>query len=400
MPNNQVVKKRAKFPWGRLFTLGLIALLTINYLRPLPDAVMTISLPQTIPAETPVLEWPTAGEAAVSAEGYDFLASNNPNVQVSTASITKIIAALTILDAKPLAPGQAGPVITMNEADVARYQMEVARDGSNLPVSVGEKLTQYQMLQAIILPSANNITDGLAIWAFGSLENYRLKAQEFVRKNGMTATVIGADASGYDPGTKSTPRDLVKLAKLAVDHPIVSEIAAQKSVTFPTAGEMRNHNRLAGNGFMTGLKTGRNDENTGGLLFSARSNMSGKAVDIVGVVIDAGTLDYAIRASQTLARSAEDDFITTTPATKGMVVGKVKTAWGAETNIVAGEDADLPRWSGSEIIRSNQLSSVTGTKAVEVGQIRFRSDGNTVSVPVGIVEPAAKPSFWWRLTRF
>ena len=35
-------------------------------------------------------------------------------------------------------------------------------------VAAGEQISQYQALQAMLIPSANNVADSLARWAFGS----------------------------------------------------------------------------------------------------------------------------------------------------------------------------------------------------------------------------------------
>ena len=121
--------------------------------------------------------------------------------------------------------------MTITQADVDIYNRYVAQDGSVVPVTVGEKITLYQMLQALMLPSANNIADSMAIWAYGSLQNYSLAANKYVAAHGMNITHIGSDASGLAPDTVGTAHDLVLLGKLAMEHPVLSAIVGQQTAT-------------------------------------------------------------------------------------------------------------------------------------------------------------------------
>ena len=61
----------------------------------------------------------------------------------------------------------------------------------------GTSLTQREMLEALLLPSANNVADALAIWAYGSLAGYKSAAQEYLKQHGLTQTTVGSDASGW-----------------------------------------------------------------------------------------------------------------------------------------------------------------------------------------------------------
>jgi D-alanyl-D-alanine carboxypeptidase (penicillin-binding protein 5/6) len=45
-------------------------------------------------------------------------------------------------------------------------------------VQLGEELSEYQALQALLLPSANNIAETLARWAFGSIDAYNAYANQ------------------------------------------------------------------------------------------------------------------------------------------------------------------------------------------------------------------------------
>jgi D-alanyl-D-alanine carboxypeptidase (penicillin-binding protein 5/6) len=324
--------------------------------------------------------------------------TNQPDTKVSTASIAKVITALCILEKKPLAEGESGPTLTMTSADVQRYQTEVARDGTAFAVSEGDVLTEYETLEAILLPSANNIADSAAIWTFGSIDAYRTYAQAFVIANGMTATTIGPDASGYDASTTSTPGDLVKLAKIALKNPVVMEIVGKPTAVIAGGTQIFNHNALVGKGGITGLKTGRNDDNSGALLFTAKLGEGASAVSVAGVVANAGSLSGALSGTTLLVSSLGDEFPTTVVASRNERVGTLRTAWGATTDIVALDDLSLQHWSGSTLYTYHETHSVPGTQSETVGTLNVKSDGRKATVKIGIQSPASGPSVLWRIT--
>jgi D-alanyl-D-alanine carboxypeptidase (penicillin-binding protein 5/6) len=149
------------------------------------------------------LAWPTHGQSAVGIAGTHTLDMHGKEEPVPIASTAKLITALTVLQKKPLQAGEQGPIITMTDRDVALYNAASSQDGSSVKVQAGEQISEYQMLQTIMLPSANNMADSLAIWAFGSLKNYQQAANQYLQSHGLAITHVGSDASGLSPTTNS-----------------------------------------------------------------------------------------------------------------------------------------------------------------------------------------------------
>jgi D-alanyl-D-alanine carboxypeptidase (penicillin-binding protein 5/6) len=117
-------------------------------------------------ADTLTFAWPEQGTAAIAMDGAVKASFNGDEVR-AMASVAKVITALVVLEAKPLGVTDAGPNLTMTEADVARYDTAKSGGQSNLEVKVGQTITQRQMLDGVMLASANNLAESLAIWAFG-----------------------------------------------------------------------------------------------------------------------------------------------------------------------------------------------------------------------------------------
>jgi D-alanyl-D-alanine carboxypeptidase (penicillin-binding protein 5/6) len=67
----------------------------------------------------------------------------------------------------------------------------------------GEKLTELQALQAMLIPSGNNIASLLARWDAGSQAAFVAKMNAAAGPLGLRCTRC-ADVSGADPATAST----------------------------------------------------------------------------------------------------------------------------------------------------------------------------------------------------
>ena len=210
------------WPYAALVVLIILAAGTVNYLRPLPKPTLTVTAQVSSRTAAVPLTWPGTGQAAVAATGYGLLDTNGVQPPMSTASIAKVILALCVLKKAPLQPHESGPTYTVTAQDVAIYNDYVAKNGSVLPVVLGEQLTEYQSLEALMLPSANNIADSLVLKIFGSHDAYTTYATTFLRAQGMDQTTIGPDASGYDPGTTSTASNLSSLGLLALHLAFIS----------------------------------------------------------------------------------------------------------------------------------------------------------------------------------
>ena len=84
------------------------------------------------------------------------------------ASLAKIMTAYVVLRCHPLPAGGPGPPITVTAADAAAYASDKRHGQSVVKVERGEKLTERQALEALLIPSGNNIASMLAGWDAGS----------------------------------------------------------------------------------------------------------------------------------------------------------------------------------------------------------------------------------------
>lgn len=386
------------------FALLLAAYCVWAVRRPVPpiEAVQSSSITRAAAADAKELAWPAGGQAAVGIAGTGIMETRGKQTGVPTASTAKLITVLCVLQKKPLAPGQQGPVITLTQKDVDLYNGYMAKDGSLVPVKAGEKITEYQALQAILLPSSNNMADSLAIWAFGSLKAYSEYANGYVKSLGLEHTRVGPDASGFDPRTVSSARDLVILGRQVMKNPVLSEIVGQKTAGgIPVARTIHNVNLLLGSSGIVGIKTGNTDQAGGVFVGAAKKKINGRQVTIITAVMKSHDIFTALRTSHVLIESAQDNFSRTTVMRAGSIVGRYDMPWGGSIFAAADQTLDMDAWAGSDVPFAVHLrpippdakaGSTVGSVTVKASALNARK-----SVPVKLQGAPYGPPMGWRL---
>jgi serine-type D-Ala-D-Ala carboxypeptidase (penicillin-binding protein 5/6) len=231
----------------------------------------------------PSTVWPADGQAAVRIGQSQVQAGPNQHA-AAIASVAKVMTAYLVLRDHPLRLGQDGPTITLTDADVADTDRRRGQNESVVSIAAGEQLTERQALQALLLPSANNIAAVLARWDAGSPSRFVARMNATARSLGMTHTRY-TDPSGYDDATVSTAADQVRIVDRAMRLPVFASIVATPSATLPVAGTVHNTNTLLGHDGFVGVKTGSTAAAGGCFAFKAVRWIDGKRMTITGVVL-------------------------------------------------------------------------------------------------------------------
>jgi serine-type D-Ala-D-Ala carboxypeptidase (penicillin-binding protein 5/6) len=235
-------------------------------------------------AKVPSTVWPADGQAAFIQAGQSQVHAGPNQHAAAIASVAKVMTAYLVLRDHSLRLGQDGPTITLTYADVADTDRRRGQRESVVSIAAGEQLTERQALQALLLPSANNIAAVLARWDSGSVERFVARMNATARSLGMTHTRY-TDPSGYDEATVSTAADQVRLVDRAMRLPVFASIVATPSATLPVAGTVHNTNALLGHDGFVGVKTGSDDAAGGCFAFRAIRWIDGKRTTITGVVL-------------------------------------------------------------------------------------------------------------------
>jgi serine-type D-Ala-D-Ala carboxypeptidase (penicillin-binding protein 5/6) len=238
------------------------------------------------PVSLGTVHWPQAGVSAAHITGLGVVAGPGARRPVPIASVAKVMTAYVVLRDHPLSRGQQGPAIVVQAAEAAAYPAEVRSGESLVPVTAGERISERQALEALLLPSADNMAWILARWDAGSQVRFAARMNAAARQLGMTATRY-TDPSGLAASTVSSAADQVLLGRAAMRQPALAAIVAMRSAVIPVAGPVSNLNTLLGQGGIAGLKTGSDSAAGGCVLLAAWRDVrtGGSRILIVAAVL-------------------------------------------------------------------------------------------------------------------
>jgi D-alanyl-D-alanine carboxypeptidase (penicillin-binding protein 5/6) len=208
-----------------------------------------------VPGRPASLAWPRHGQAAVAVAGVGVVGASPGEHRVPIASVTKMMTALVVLADHPLGPGGAGPTISIGPRDVVEWRRQLRAGDSVVEVRDGEELTEFQALEALLIPSADNVADRLAVWDAGSIPAFVGKMNALARADGLGQTHY-ADPSGLDPRSASTAADQAYVAGQLMAYPVVRAIVRRRRINLPVVGILPNRNPALGIDGIVGVKGG------------------------------------------------------------------------------------------------------------------------------------------------
>lgn len=202
------------------------------------------------------------------------LYNKNSRAPRAVASTQKLLTALIVAE-----EGNLWQNVTIKPADTTAAP-------TKLYLKAGQTYSRFELLQALLVKSANDVACALArdnagnIEAFAEKMNRRAfqlgaRSSHFVNPNGLPAD-----------GQHSTARDMAIIARNAYAHPILRRIVATKSFEFHFADgrvrELINTNRVLRTApFCTGMKTGYTDAAGHCLVSSGKNN----GRDVIAVIL-------------------------------------------------------------------------------------------------------------------
>ena len=394
---------------GAVLVVAALAFVGVQLLRPVPPMTLAASVTtiRVLPGAAPRPDWPGQAEAAVGLPGTGLLGAHGGGRPVPIASLAKIMTAYLVLSGHPLPAGGSGPAITVTAADATVYASDQRQAQSVVKVIPGEKLTELQALEAMLIPSGNNIALLLARWDAGSEGAFVAKMNARARSLGLSQTRY-ADASGADPGTVSTAADQFRLTLLTLQIPVFRQIVAMPQVTLPAAGLAYNVNAALGHDGIVGVKTGSSLEAGGCLAFAATRTVAGSRVTIVGVVLGVhataaqpSELAGALSASENLLDSVGGDLEHVQVVEPGAVLASVSSAWTTGPAAVATTGVAVTGWPGTPVtvtVTPRPLGhAISAGQPVAVADVTVGSEVRHITLAASRAAPA--PSVTWLLTR-
>jgi serine-type D-Ala-D-Ala carboxypeptidase (penicillin-binding protein 5/6) len=230
------------------------------------------------------VDWPGGGQSAIAVPGVGRAASPGPNEPAPVASVAKVMTAYVALRDYPLGASSSGFTLTFDAADVAVEHADRAEGQSTVAVAAGEQLTERQALEALLLPSANNVAMAIADRVSGSVAAFVHEMNVTARQLGMHHTHY-TDPSGLATSTTSTAADQLRLARAAMHNQTFADIVGSRQTWIPVAGTIRNTDLLLGRDGFVGIKTGSDDAAGGCFMFEAIQQLNGQQQVVFGVVL-------------------------------------------------------------------------------------------------------------------
>jgi D-alanyl-D-alanine carboxypeptidase (penicillin-binding protein 5/6) len=398
------------------------ALAAVRVLGTPPPPRLDLRLPATLaaaPGSAPAIPLPATGSFDLESTAQGRLAAVAPTTVLPIGSIAKVMTALVVLQQQPLIGDASGPTYTITYRDVDFYYQMVDEDGSSLSVVSGEQFTERQLLLALILPSADNIAETLAVWVAGSQSAFVTDLNAEARALGLTQTSF-ADVSGLSPQTVSTAADLVKLGQAALANPTLAALVATQSAVMPDGSSIQNLDTdlTTAPGWL-GIKTGSTPQAGGCLLFAAHhpGPLGGsREVTVVGAVLGVVTADGdlgeelagALNAAAAAVKAAFGAYRTVDLGTLALPVlsGALRSAWGTSTPLQAifeSGTSSVEFRVGATLRLSAKLIPIHNAFTVGAGTLVARVTARLGGITVATWEVSAtgalgQPGWQWLLT--
>ena len=381
----------------------IVAALVRAETKTTPNLVVHRVVPKTVKLTGKPFKpaWPSEGEATVAVEGVGSLGSTGGQKPVPIASVAKVMTAYLTLKQFPLKPGEEGFHVRITQAEVEEEHARVAMDQSTVAVRKGETLSERQLLEALMLPSANNIAALLAVHDAGSIEAFVKQMNATAKELGMSQTTY-TDPSGFEETTVSTARDQVKLARNAMQDPTFAEIVAKPSTRLPVVGTVLNYNELVGHDGYVGIKTGSDEAAGGCLLFAKRMTVGGKTFTVLGAIFgqhDGELVSAALAGADTLASSVADSVKNRVVVPAGTTVMTLENADGNRTKVKTVRPLREVGWPGKKTTVHLSIGKAHRSAAAgeRLGTLMVRGASGVERTPVVAASTLGEPSLGWRL---
>jgi serine-type D-Ala-D-Ala carboxypeptidase (penicillin-binding protein 5/6) len=212
---------------------------------------------------------PIAAAAYVVVDGDtgEPLAAFNADQPRPVASLVKLMTARLVLDA-----GQLEHTATVPP-------LQIAGDESQAGLAPGDQVSRGELLQAMLVASANDAARTLAV-------DVASNERRFVDMMNAEAAAAGLDATRYtnptgldDPAQHSSATDIAHLARDLMQDPAFHRIVAAESTSLNGSELPTTNDLLGGYQGADGIKTGHTDE--AGWCIAASATRDGRSIMVV-----------------------------------------------------------------------------------------------------------------------
>lgn len=209
------------------------------------SAFMVLSNILIIPASAETLDPASLNSQAavlMDADTGQILFSKNPDEQLQPASTTKILTAMIIAE-------------DLKMTDIVTIDKDSPfTTGARIYVIEGEQFTVEQLLNALLIESANDVAVALAKHHSGTVEQFAKKMNEKAKALGATHTNFTNPNGLPDPKHVTTAHDMAVLGRAFMKNPALMEIVKKVKYDIPPTNKQPETRHLySSNRFLFGV---------------------------------------------------------------------------------------------------------------------------------------------------
>lgn len=333
----------------------------------------------------------------IDANTKKILYEKNANEIRYPASTTKIMTAILVLE-----NCQLTDIATVSHNAIA----SIPADYVTANIQEGEKLTVEQLLNVLLIPSANDAAIVLAEHVSGSISKFSDLMNEKAKEIGCKNTHFVNPNGIHSKNHVSTSYDLALIAQYAMRNPTFREIVKKTKYTLPTTNKyekadrtftttnhllIKNNSKSKGNYYYAdaiGVKTGYTGEAGNCLVSAAKRN----DMEVIAVVLGAGFtkdgLSEKFLDSITLLNYAFDNYSIKTLQEKNSILKEVEISGATKEtkNLKVLVKDDIKILTNNNInsedlqpeISLDQLKAPISAGSV-IGKITYSFNGETYS---------------------
>ncbi|MEG0755238.1 MAG: D-alanyl-D-alanine carboxypeptidase family protein [Oscillospiraceae bacterium] len=185
----------------------------------LPTGVLALEDPK--PAATAAI--------LIDGENGDILYEYQAHEKRYPASITKVMTGLLVLEAANRGELALSDVITAD----ASMNRDLSADGSTQDIKVGEQMTVNDLLHCLLIPSANEAANILAVAVAGDIDSFIDKMNQRAKELGCENTHFSNTHGLHVDDHYTTAYDITLFVREAMQNPTFRDIVSSVSYTVP-----------------------------------------------------------------------------------------------------------------------------------------------------------------------
>jgi D-alanyl-D-alanine carboxypeptidase (penicillin-binding protein 5/6) len=323
-----------------------------------------------------------------SKTGQVLFEQNSQQKGLYPASTTKIMTAIIALER-----GDMNQIMTASQAAIN----DIGKDGMHIGIMEGEQIPLINLLEAMLISSANETANIIA-------ENICETREEFIELMNQKAKELGAvdthftnTCGMHDPQHFTTAADLAKIARHAMSIPEFRNIVSKTEYNMPVTNKhdswptLYSTNLLLRRGSqnaiyrINGIKTGYTNPAGFNLVSSAENDYGMELIGVVMGVRNDGAKNNVYKYSEQLLEYGFQNFSTQSIVNKGQVIKKDIQVIDAEDDAVldlVAENSiecvmplDVNKW---DLVRNEHINSpitVPVNKGDILGYVEYVKDG-------------------------